>query len=489
MITWMQRHKKWLIITIWISTIAFVGAGFVGWGQYSYGDKAGAVAKVGNVEISMGELQKSYSQLYNQYNQMFQGDFDEEKAKSFGLQAQALKQLTEQALILNLAESYDLSVTDKELLEAIKSQEYFFNKEGVFDKDIYKQVLSRNNMTIKEYEEDLRKELLIQKTFNLLPKEANKNEYKILNTVMSIADKINYKVLTDEQISVDTSDKFLKPFWQSKQQDFMTEVLYEIKYIQQNPVSKTYDDTKISEYYTNNKTHFKDAEGKILPLDKAKPDVIKELDAKATKDAALRTYIAYKKGKLTTEANVQSATISTSNNPFNDETLQKVSKLSLVAPFMKPALVDGNYYIIELLKVIPSEPKSYAQAKALVLPLYVAQKKREKLLELAQNSLATFTGETTDFITNTDAVKLTDMSIENANNFLVQLFMQDKKRGLIPVNDSTIVLYNILEQKLLSKEQIKQDDTIAKIKSTMFYEGLIKNLSNKYQTEIFIQGL
>ncbi len=489
MITWMQRHKKWLIITIWISTIAFVGAGFVGWGQYSYGDKAGAVAKVGNVEISMGELQKSYSRLYNQYNQMFQGDFDEEKAKSFGLQAQALKQLTEQALILNLAESYDLSVTDEELLKEIKSQEYFFNKEGVFDKDIYKQVLSRNNMTIKEYEEDLRKELLIQKTFNLLPKEANKNEYKILNTVMSIADKINYKVLTDEQISVDTSDKSLKPFWQSKQQDFMTEVLYEIKYIQQKPVSKTYDDTKISEYYTNNKTHFKDAEGKILPLDKAKPDVIKELDAKATKDAALRTYIAYKKGKLATDANIQSATISTSNNPFNDETLQKVSKLSLVAPFMKPVQVDGNYYIIELIRVIPSEPKSYAQAKALVLPLYVAQKKKEKLLELAQNSLATFTGETTDFITNTDAVKLTDMSIENANNFLVQLFMQDKKRGFIPVNDSTIVLYNILEQKLLNKDQIKQDDTIAKIKSTMFYEGLIKNLNNKYQTEIFIQGL
>ena len=107
MITWMQRHKKWLIITIWISTIAFVGAGFVGWGQYSYGDKAGAVAKVGSVEITMAELQKSYSSLYAQYNQMFQGNFDEEKAKSFGLQSQALKQLTNQALVLNLAHSYD----------------------------------------------------------------------------------------------------------------------------------------------------------------------------------------------------------------------------------------------------------------------------------------------------------------------------------------------------------------------------------------------
>ena len=43
MITWMQRHKKWLVITIWISTIAFVGAGFVGWGSYKYGTQGGVV--------------------------------------------------------------------------------------------------------------------------------------------------------------------------------------------------------------------------------------------------------------------------------------------------------------------------------------------------------------------------------------------------------------------------------------------------------------
>ena len=81
MITWMQRHRKYLVVTMWISAIAFVGAGFVGWGQYSYGEKATAVAKVGNVDISMRELQQSYSRLYSQYNKMFQGNFDEIKQK------------------------------------------------------------------------------------------------------------------------------------------------------------------------------------------------------------------------------------------------------------------------------------------------------------------------------------------------------------------------------------------------------------------------
>jgi len=155
MITWMQRHKKYLIITIWISTIAFVGAGFVGWGQYSYGDKAGAVAKVGEIEVSMGDLQKAYSRLYNQYNKVFQGNFDEEKAKSFGLQKQALKQLIDQSLILNLANDYDLRVSDAELLSEIKSQDFFF-KDGVFSKEVYKTMLSRNNLGMKEYEKDVK---------------------------------------------------------------------------------------------------------------------------------------------------------------------------------------------------------------------------------------------------------------------------------------------------------------------------------------------
>jgi peptidyl-prolyl cis-trans isomerase D len=133
----------------------------------------------------MGDLQKGYSRLYAQYNQMFQGNFDEEKAKQFGLQKQALQQLTQQALLLNLAKSYDLSVSDKELVSVIKTQEYFF-KDGVFDKNTYKQVLSQNRLTTKEYENDLRKDILIQKMLKLLPVKTSKNEEKIVDTIFNM---------------------------------------------------------------------------------------------------------------------------------------------------------------------------------------------------------------------------------------------------------------------------------------------------------------
>jgi len=488
MITWMQRHKKWLIITIWISTIAFVGAGFVGWGQYSYGDKAGAIAKVGKIEITQGSLQKSYSRLYAKYNEMFQGNFDEEKAKQFGLQKQALEQLVQQALLLNLAASYNLELSDSELIAALTQQEYFF-KDGVFDKKSYKIVLSQNNLSTKEYEIDLRKDLLIQKLLKLLPVETSENEINILNTLMNITDKINYKVLSLDDIKVDTSDALVKPFWETNKNNFMSSVSYDVKYIIQERVIQTYDDKKIINYYNDNKTHFKDSEGKILSLKDAKDIIIKELNAKATKDKALRTYIAYKKGKLAADIVFMSATVSSKENIFDASTLEKITKLSLTSPYMKPILVNGIYHTFELLKVNPSMPKSYEDAKSDVVTIYTVQTKKKKLQELANNSIATFKGTNTSFITSRDIDQITGLTQAEATEFLQKLFTSDKKRSYIVLNSKKIILYYILEQKLLDKSNNDLAYSVKKLKSGIFNKALIKTLENKYQTEIFLQGL
>ncbi len=487
MITWMQRHKKYLIITIWISTIAFVGAGFVGWGQYSYGDKAGAVAKVGSVEITMGELQKSYSNLYNQYSQMFQGEFDEEKAKSLGLKSQALQYLTQQALVLNLAKSYDLQVSDTELLNEIKTKDFFF-KNGAFDAQTYKEILLRNNLSVKEYEDDIKKELLIKKTLALFPVKAREDELKILSTATSIADKIEYKILNADQINVDTSDKFLKPFWEKMQNDFMTEESYEIKFIKQPKISKEYDDAALSSYYSENRLHFKDKDGKILSLDDAKDKIKEEMDAKATKKEALKAYIAYKKGELK-DVEVKSSTISASNNPFNKDAFDAVSALTSASPFSKPVMVGDDYITFELVNVNQSKAKSYEDAKDEAASLYVSEEKRKKLLEMAKKSFSTFKGKTTEFIRGNDYKKFTDLNSIEAVEFLNALFGSEEKRGFVPLKSSKIVMYNILEQKLLDSTLSEENNPIAKLKGTMFNEGLIKNLQNRYKTEIFIEGL
>jgi peptidyl-prolyl cis-trans isomerase D len=46
-----------------------------------------------------------------------------------------------------------------------------------------------------------------------------------------------------------------------------------------------------------------------------------------------------------------------------------------------------------------------------------------------------------------------------------------------------------MEQKLFNQTNIDGTKQIIGLKNSMFNEGLIKNLQNKYKTEMFTQGL
>jgi peptidyl-prolyl cis-trans isomerase D len=488
MITWMQRHRKYLVITIWISTIAFIGAGFVGWGQYSYGDKAGAVAKVGDVSITSRELQQTYSRLYNQYNRIFQGNFDEAQAKSFGLDKQALRQLIEQALILNLANSYNLRITEAELLETIGSQQIFY-KNGKFDKETYQKALNQNNLTMQDYENDVRKALLIQKTLGLFAPKTLPLEKESLETARNIADKISYKILSSDMISIDTSDEALKTYWETRQQNYMTPTSYELEVVKQTPVSAEADDAAAREYYESHKTDFANSEGMILPFEEAKADVIAALDDRATNKASLRTYIAFKKGELDPAFKVERLTIDEKSNPFGAELFAEVTALNIEKPYLKPRKVAGEYLIIKLAKTNPSVPKSFEAAKADVLSAYKDEQQAAELRKLAENSLATFSGKTTLYLTREESGKINWLKKDEAQIFLDGLFQNEKKRGYVQVSDGKIVLFNILEQKLLENTRPGQEETVMRLKTSQLDRGLIKMLESKYAIETYIEGL
>jgi len=473
---------------MWISAIAFIGAGFVGWGQYSYGEKASAVAKVGNIDISMRELQQSYSRLYSQYNKMLKGNFDEAQAKSFGLQQQALKQLVDQALILNLAESYGLRITNEELLNAIMSEKAF-TKDGTFDKTVYQKVLRQNSLSIQEYENDLKKSLLIQKTMMLFTQKAHPLENKVINNALNIADKINYKILTSDMVTPDESDEALKSYWESHQQDYMTLPVYNLSVLTQKPVTAERDEASLQEYFKSNRHDFTGDNGKLLEFEEAKLKVAAALDNKATHKAALRSYIAFKKSKLDPSETVTTLSIDQQSSPYPAELFTEISALTPDAPYLKPRQHDGGYVIIKLESITPASAKTYALAKNDVRRDYVLQQKQVKLQELAKNSLAHFSGQTTPFVTREYAEPLKGLDKAESTQFLTNLFDQQEKRGAITINNQKIILFDILEQKLLQTSKTDHEQSVLRLKATLLDQGLIKLLESKHAVEIYIEGL
>lgn len=488
MITWMQRHRKYLVITIWISTIAFIGAGFVGWGQYSYGDKAGAVAKVGEISITSAELQKSYTNLFNQYNQLFQGKFDEKQAQQFGLQRQALRQLVNQALVLNLAKSYGLIVTDEELWNIIKSQPAFA-KDGTFDKTVYAEMLKQNHMTIKEYEESMKKELLIQKTLYLLASDNKPVESNALAGALGVADKISYKLLTPQMITLAPDENGVKAFWEKNKKEFMSEPSYEISYVMKKPITTTPSAKEISDYYDMNRQTLKDSSGKLLTLSEAQPMIIAALNDKATEKEALRLYIDFKKGALESSAAPQKATLTLNSSPFDPSLTKEISQLNSTKPFLKPRKVGNEYVVIKLEKANPSRPMTFEEAKTNVIALYLNEAKKTKLQELAQNSYKTFSGTTTDFITRKDNAKLTGLTAQEGTEFLSKLFTSKQKQGFITLESGNVMIYNVLEQKLLQDKTLADENAVAKLKGSLLDQGLIKTLESKYPVEIYVEGI
>ncbi len=60
-----------------------------------------------------------YRTLYNRYNQIFQGKFDQAKAKEMKLEDQVINSMVVKALILNLAKDFGIVVSDEELAQHI----------------------------------------------------------------------------------------------------------------------------------------------------------------------------------------------------------------------------------------------------------------------------------------------------------------------------------------------------------------------------------
>ena len=485
MITWMQRHRKYLVITIWVSTFAFIGAGFVGWGQYSYGDKAGAVAKVGDVAISQREWQQAYSRLYGQYNQVFQGNFDEKQAESFGLKQQALRQVIDQALILNLANSYNLKVTKEELSKVITSQDMFFEN-GTFSKELYAKVLKQNRLTIPDYENDLRNSILIQKVLSLFQTETLPLEEKVFTMAKSIADKIEYKILDAKDISLNVSDEAVKSYWETHQQNYMNKPSFTLQILTQEKVPSNADENAIQEYYSAHRSDFTDKEGKILELDAAKEQVIAALDEKATNKQALRNYIAFKKDKLEDGVAVETVTIDETNSTLPADLFAEVTALNITSPYLKPRKVGGNYITIKLQQINPASPKSYEEAKAAVAADYTREQTAQKLQELATSSLADFKGKQSGFITSAQTTAIAGLNEGETKLFVSKLFASAQKRGFVPLSENKLVLFNITEQKLVADKQAPEAMQIARLKASIFDRSLIKMLENKFTVESYI---
>lgn len=489
MISWMQKHNKYLVWTIWVATIAFIGAGFVGWGSYSFGSKAGNVAKVGDIEIKQTKLNMVYSNIYNQYNQALQGTLDDKKAQEMGLIKQAFAQLSTQAKILNFSKDLGLIVSDAEVAQRLQEIPAF-QKEGIFNKEIYEGYLRSQRLKANVFEETLREELTIQKTLVLLTVGALPLEVEAISAAMNVSDKLAYKVLTTDDLNFVPEEEKIKSYWEMQKENFMTAQMYELSILWTQSQDTAVTDDEVKAYYEANSFNYTDDAGKQLAYEEAKALTTKDLKLKKTKKSAQIDYIAFKKGDL---GNSERATLSLGDAKLTDEIWNEL-KTKSVGDIIKPKIVADAYATIKIEKVVLPKVKTYEEAKEEVAALYVKQAKKEALLALAETTLQNFDQNDTivsDFVKLQENVNMEALNNQESLQFLQKLFTSSKEKGIISVLDKVIV-YSILEQKLIVpdvNQTESAEQTVNKLKQSTFESNLIKMLDKKYPTEVYMGGL
>lgn len=484
MITWMQRHKRWLVITIWISTIAFVGAGFVGWGSYEYGKQGGVVAVVGDREISNDEYQEEYSRLYEQYANAFGSAFNKDMAEKLNLKNIAYTQVLQKNLILSYGESLGIDVTNKDIAKELVKYNAFL-KDGKFDKDTYVQVLSQNRTTPVKFEDSLKRNILLQKIQTLFEVDANQVEVQNLNKLLFVQDDISIKILNSNDIVINPSENELKKYWEENKNSYMSEISYELKTSEVELLSANASEEDISRHYAKFKGDYKKPDGKLKSLEEAKAEIIKELDVKFTKKTALKKYLQIKKEK---ENLVNDVVFAQSELPYTNESNEKIITAK-VGDLLKPVFENDKFIIAKVIKINKSQPLPYKDALTQVTVDYTKVTKEKQLNELARRELANFNGTKISNVTRESIDKIEGLSEQEAAKFLNELFSSTVKSGIVNLNDK-VVLYKVRDSKLGEYDKSKDElvkNTLSQLINQELMVNLVKRLENTFEIQSLIQ--
>ncbi len=209
MLRLMRENTGSWIIKIILGLIVLV---FVFLGMGSIGSKKGnQVALVNDTPITMDAFRRSHQNVIEQMRQRFGDNLNDELLKLLQVKKMAMDRLIEERLVSQEADRLEIAVSDEELQASLISIPAF-QKEGKFDIETYRRVLSRNRLSPETFEPTHRETLrqarvreLVLNNIKVSDPEArawySENATQVsINYLFSNPDQFQDIIPTDEQV-------------------------------------------------------------------------------------------------------------------------------------------------------------------------------------------------------------------------------------------------------------------------------------------------
>ncbi len=200
----MRKNVKSLAPFLWLVIVAFIITIFAVWGgagRLGTGRKTNTIARVKGEKISADYYFQSLAQRLEMMRNEFK-DINKNLIQQLNIPQQVLEQIIQQHILLQKARELGITVSAEEIREKITSYPVFQIDGKFIGYDQYKKILEWNRMSISEFEEGIKKEVIIEKLIKILtagitvtPEELwesykKKNESVKMEYVIAEADKI-----------------------------------------------------------------------------------------------------------------------------------------------------------------------------------------------------------------------------------------------------------------------------------------------------------
>ncbi len=252
-----------------------------------FGDRKEVVALVNGREILMKDFRRAYSNRLEALRQQL-GENTERFAEQMNLRQQVMQQLVDQELLLGEAEDLNVMVTDLELQDYIRQQPYF-QRNGQFDAEVYKEVLRQNRIPLFEYEDGLRRDLLVQKKQRLLGIGLAVSDAEVERAYRQQYEQVELSYVHFDPAAfldqVAPTDDELKAYHEGHPDEFQSAAQYQIEYFtlklsQFNQADKVRE-REVRRYFERNLDSFTTppevkARHILFKLDPEASDVLKE---------------------------------------------------------------------------------------------------------------------------------------------------------------------------------------------------------------------
>lgn len=221
-----RDNLKYLSWVLWLVIFVFILFVFVDFGgTVNRGTlPSEAAATVGGLEISYREFQQSYQRTEEAYREAFGGDFDSQRAQQMGLPMQVLNQLVNERILMLEADRMGLAVSPKEVRQAVVEMPSFQQDGKFIGREAYERLLRANRLSVDQFHEELRRELLTNKVRKVLAQSVYvpADEVEQAYRDESETAKISYVAVPTSRFENvgDPDDAALADYYESHREDF-----------------------------------------------------------------------------------------------------------------------------------------------------------------------------------------------------------------------------------------------------------------------------